>query len=61
MKMGVKGALVIAEGEHLCMRMRGVKNSSIITTMANRGILNQTREQEQLLALIYNKSHIRPV
>ena len=25
MKMGVKGALVIAEGEHLCMRMRGVK------------------------------------
>ena len=25
-RMGVKGALVIAEGEHLCMKMRGVRN-----------------------------------
>ena len=30
--MGVKGVIVIAEGEHLCMKMRGVKNSSVIMT-----------------------------
>ena len=31
-RMGVKGVIVIAEGEHLCMKMRGVKNSSVIMT-----------------------------
>src|SRR5215218_4505948 len=28
LQMGVKGALVIAEGEHLCIKMRGVRNNS---------------------------------
>lgn len=56
MRMGVKGALVIAEGEHLCMKMRGVKNDSSITTMAQRGSLDQKEMREQTLALIYGSN-----
>jgi GTP cyclohydrolase I len=58
MRMGVKGVMVVAEGEHLCMKMRGVKNSGMITTVANRGIVAKTDAREHLLALIYNtKAH----
>jgi GTP cyclohydrolase I len=53
-RMGVKGALVIAEGEHLCMKMRGVRNDSSITTIAHRGIMDQKEIREHVLALIYN-------
>ena len=35
---GVKGVIVMAEGEHLCMRMRGVKNDAKVTSIAYRGI-----------------------
>ncbi len=59
-RMGVKGVLVIAEGEHLCMKMRGVRNDSSITTIAHRGIMEQKEVREQLLELIYNpRSEIR--
>ena len=59
-RMGVKGALVIAEGEHLCMKMRGVRNESSITTVAYRGIMEQKEMREHVMALIYNpKSEIR--
>src|SRR5215211_1729775 len=59
LRMGVKGALVIAEGEHLCMKMRGVRNNSSITTIAHRGIMDQREVREHVLALIYNpKSEI---
>jgi GTP cyclohydrolase I len=58
-QMGVKGALVIAEGEHLCMKMRGVRNDSSITTIAHRGVIEKKEVREQVLALIYNpKSEI---
>src|ERR671925_2056679 len=58
-RMGVKGALVIAEGEHLCMKMRGVRNDNSITTIAHRGIIEQKEVREHVLALIYNpKSEI---
>lgn len=58
-RMGVKGALVIAEGEHLCMKMRGVRNDSSITTMAHRGIMEKKEMREHVMALIYNpKSEI---
>ncbi len=53
MKMGVKGVTVIAEGEHLCMKMRGVRNDSTIITIANRGLVDQTDARAQLLAQIY--------
>ncbi|HKX81458.1 MAG TPA: GTP cyclohydrolase I [Nitrososphaera sp.] len=59
-RMGVKGALVIAEGEHLCMKMRGVRNDSSITTIAHRGVLGEKEVREHVLALIYNpKSKVR--
>lgn len=61
-RMGVKGALVIAEGDHLCMKMRGVRNDSSITTVAHIGVLGEKEMREQLMALIYNpKSELRKV
>ena len=61
-RMGVKGALVIAEGEHLCMKMRCVRNDSSITTIAHRGLMQQKEMREHVLALIYNpKSEITRV
>lgn len=53
MKMGVKGVTVIAEGEHLCMKMRGVRNDSTIITIANRGLVDQSDARAQLLSQIY--------
>jgi GTP cyclohydrolase I len=58
-RMGVKGALVIAEGEHLCMKMRGVRNDSSITTIAHRGVMTQKDVREHVMALIHRpKSEI---
>jgi GTP cyclohydrolase I len=37
MRMDVKGVMVVAEGEHLCMKMRGVRNNGIITTVRTGG------------------------
>ena len=53
-KMGVKGVIVIAEGEHLCMKMRGVRNHSLVVTMAHRGLMEQKDIRENILALISN-------
>lgn len=53
MRKGVKGVLVIAEGEHLCMKMRGVRNGSLILTVANRGIMEQKEIREHVIALIH--------
>jgi GTP cyclohydrolase I len=62
MNMGVKGVLIIAEGEHLCMKMRGVRNGSLIMTMAYRGVLPQKEMRENLLSLIYTpKAELRSV
>ena len=52
MKMGVKGVLIIVEGKHLCMKMRGVRNGSLIMTVAYRGILEQKETREHVLSLI---------
>ncbi|HSA73809.1 MAG TPA: GTP cyclohydrolase I [Nitrososphaeraceae archaeon] len=54
MNMGVKGVTVIAEGEHLCMKMRGVRNDSTIITVANRGLVDENDARSHLLALIYD-------
>src|ERR687884_1052477 len=62
MNMGVKGVLVVAEGEHLCMKMRGVRNGSMIMTMAYRGVLQQKDLRENFLSLIYiPKAELRSV
>ena len=49
---GVKGVVVIAEAEHLCMRMRGVRNNATMTTAAFRGIYEKKEERENITALI---------
>jgi GTP cyclohydrolase I len=49
---GVKGVAVLAEAEHLCMRMRGVRNNATMTTAAFRGIYEKKEERENIIALI---------
>jgi GTP cyclohydrolase I len=62
MNMGVKGVLVVAEGEHLCMKMRGVRNGSLIMTTAYRGVLQQKELRENLLSLLYTpKPELRSI
>lgn len=56
MKMGVKGVLIVIEGEHLCMKMRGVRNGSLIMTIAHRGILQEKELREHVLAIIYSSN-----
>ena len=51
---GVKGVLVIAEGEHLCMKMRGVRNDASVTTIASRGIYDKKEARADVLSLIYS-------
>lgn len=53
---GVKGVIVIAEGEHLCMRMRGVKNDAKVTSIAYKGIYEKKEARTDILALIHNSS-----
>ena len=49
---GVKGVIVVAEAEHLCMKMRGVKNDARMTSSAFRGIYENKDEKESILAMI---------
>jgi len=49
---GVKGVAVIAEAEHLCMKMRGVRNDVIMTTVAFRGIYEKKEEREEIVEMI---------
>ena len=46
---GVKGVAVIADAEHLCMKMRGVKNDAKVTTSAFRGTFEDQKTKEELL------------
>lgn len=49
------GAGVVVEGEHLCMRMRGVKTAGTITTSAMRGaFFTKPETRAEFLALVRN-------
>ena len=50
---GVKGVAVIADAEHLCMKMRGVKNDAKVTTSAFRGTFEDKKAKEELLKAIH--------
>jgi|TARA_B100000745_G_scaffold4730_1_gene3963 GTP cyclohydrolase I len=50
---GVKGVAVIADAEHLCMKMRGVKNDTKVTTSAFRGTFEDKKTKEELLKAMY--------
>jgi GTP cyclohydrolase I len=56
-KRGVSGVIVIAEGEHLCMKMRGVRNNNSIMTIAYRGVFEEKGIRENILNLIYNRQN----
>ena len=53
---GVKGVVVVADAEHLCMKMRGVRNDATLTTSAYRGIYENKDEKESILAMIRKRS-----
>lgn len=52
---GVKGVIVMAEAEHLCMKMRGVRNDARMTTSAFRGIYETKDEREGVISMIRRK------
>jgi len=51
---GVKGVAVITEAEHLCMKMRGVKNNASVSSAAFRGIYEKKEEKENVINIIKN-------
>jgi len=53
---GVKGVAVITEAEHLCMKMRGVKNNASVSSAAFRGIYEKKEEKENVINIIKNPS-----
>jgi len=53
---GVKGVAVITEAEHLCMKMRGVKNNASVSSAAFRGIYERKEEKENIVNIIKNPS-----
>jgi len=53
---GVKGAVVLADAEHLCMKMRGVRNDATLSSSAFRGIYENKEEKEGIMALIRKQS-----
>lgn len=49
-----QGVMVVLEGEHMCMQMRGVeKQHSLTTTSAFSGAFNQAKTREEFLQLIH--------
>ena len=53
---GVKGVAVITEAEHLCMKMRGVKNNASVSSAAFRGIYERKEEKTNIVNIIKNPS-----
>ena len=49
---GVKGVVILADAEHLCMKMRGVKNDAMLSSSAYRGIYENSEEKASIMALI---------
>ena len=52
---GVKGGAVMAEAEHLCMKMRGVKNDAKVSSSAFRGIYENQNQKEEIVRVIQNR------
>lgn len=54
---GVKGVVVISDAEHLCMRMRGVRNDATMTSSAFRGVYERNENRGDVIAMIRNRQH----
>ena len=52
---GVKVFAVMAEAEHLCMKMRGVKNDAKVSSSAFRGIYENQNQKEEIVRIIQNR------
>lgn len=53
---GIKGVVVLADAEHFCMKMRGVRNDAILTTSAYRGIYENKEEKENIMTMIRRRT-----
>lgn len=49
---GVKGVAVVVEAEHLCMKMRGVRNDARVTTSAFRGAYQGDDEKARIASMM---------
>jgi len=49
---GVNGVIVLVDAEHLCMKMRGVKNDAMLSSSAFRGIYENKEEKAAIMAQI---------
>ncbi len=54
---GIRGVVVLAEAEHLCMKMRGVRNDAVLLSSAFRGIYENREEKECIMNMI--KQHVQ--
>ena len=52
---GNKGVAVMIEAEHLCMRMRGVKNDAKLTCSAFRGIYEDQQTKQHIIETIQTR------
>jgi GTP cyclohydrolase I len=53
---GVKGVVVLADAEHLCMKMRGVRNDAMLSSTAFRGIYENKDEKQSIITLVKKHS-----
>ena len=53
---GVKGVVVFADAEHLCMKMRGVRNDAMLSSSAFRGIYENKEEKESIMTLVRKRA-----
>jgi GTP cyclohydrolase I len=61
-KSGARGILVIVEAQHLCVKMRGVRNGSMTMTVAHRGVMERKELREHIFSLLYSsKPELRSI
>lgn len=53
---GVKGVIVMVEAEHLCMKMRGVRNNATMTSAAFRGVYEKKEDRQEIVEMIRKNS-----
>ncbi len=53
---GVKGVVVLVDAEHMCMKMRGVKNDATLSSSAFRGIYENKEEKIGIMSLIRQRA-----
>ena len=57
---GVKGVAIFAEAEHLCIKMRGVRSDATLASSAFRGIYENPKQMQSILALVQKRHPNQP-